>query len=182
LINGPLEAAVTRQNPSTEFISLGAALDHVAAYERAPKLALVRALAGKVRSRGYVRYAWPPFREGLELLDPELFTDYPPQHPPARIDWAEGTAVMGDGHPHPACTVHGIEVNKQDLFALWPGPLKPAKARRPSIRDLVKQAEKSGHPVISVTRDGTTIHFGQPESGEANNPWRDDLRRKEAKQ
>jgi len=74
---------VTRQNPSsTEFVPLSVALDHIAAHERAPKLALVRALAGKVRARGFVRYAWPPYREGYEQLDPELFTDYPPQHPP----------------------------------------------------------------------------------------------------
>jgi hypothetical protein len=174
---------VTRQNPSSaEFVPLSAALDHVAARERAPKLALTRALAGKVRSRGFVRYAWPPYNEGLEQLSPELFSDYGPQHGPARIDWAEGTAVMGDGHPHPACTVHGIEVNKQDLLRLWPGRLKRA-AKRTSIARLVKQAEASGHPVASITApDGTTIHFAQPEPSEANNPWRDDLRRKEAKQ
>jgi hypothetical protein len=165
---------VTRQSPSTEFISLRAALEHVAAYERAPKLALTRALAGKIRSRGFVRYAWPPYNEGDEQLDPELFTDYPPQHPPARIDWAEGTAVMGEGHPHPACSVYGIEVNRADLFALWPGPLKPAKARRQSIKDLVKQFENSGHPVVSVTtRDGTTLHFSAAEAttNESDNPW-----------
>jgi hypothetical protein len=175
---------VTRQNPSSaEFVPLSTALDHVAAHERAPKLALVQALAGKVRSRGFVRYSWPPYREGDEQLSAELFTAYPPQHGPARIDWAEGSAVMGDGHPHPACSVHGIEVNKADLLARWPGSLKLAKARRPSIRRLVQQAEASGHSVASVTTpDGMTIHFGQPEPSEANNPWRDDLRRKEAKQ
>jgi hypothetical protein len=73
---------VTHRVSSTQFIPLCAALDHIATRERAPKPALTRALAGKVRSRGFVRYAWPPFREGIELLDPELFTDYPPQHPP----------------------------------------------------------------------------------------------------
>jgi hypothetical protein len=184
LIDEPLEAApLTRQNPSSaEFIPLSTALDHVAAHERAPKLALVRALAGKVRARGFVQYAHPPYNEGIEQLSPELFTDYPPQHPPARIDWAEGTAVMLDGHPHPACTVHGIEVNKADLLHLWQGPFKRG-AKRTSIARLVKQAEASGHPVGSITTpNGTTIHFGQPEPSEANNPWRDDLRRKEAKQ
>lgn len=168
---------MTRQNPSSaEFVPLSAALAHVAAHELAPKLVLVRALADKVRSRGYVRYAWPPYSEGLESpLSPELFTDYG-QHGPARIDWAEGTAVMGDGHPHPACTVYSIGVNKQDLLARWPGRLKPAKTRRLSIRELVKQAEKSGHPVASVTHgpDGTTLHFG--EAAPTSNPWRDDLK------
>jgi hypothetical protein len=176
---------VTRQTSTTEdFIPLYVALAHVEARERAPKLALTRALADNVRSRGFVRYAWPPYHEGEEQLSAELFTDYPPQHGPARIDWAEGTAVMGDGHPHPACTVYGIEVNKAGLLARWPGPLKPtAKSRRPSIARLVKQAEASGHPVTSITtRDGTTLNFAQPEPGEANNPWLDDLRRKEAKQ
>jgi hypothetical protein len=90
---------------------------------------------------------------------------------------------MLDGHPHPACTVYGITVSKPDLLALWAGPLKPAKARRPSIARLVKQAEASGRPVTSVTTPGgMTIHFCQPEPGETNNPWLDDLRRKEAKQ
>jgi hypothetical protein len=74
--------AVTRKSPTTtEFIPLSAALAHMAACERAPKLALTRALAGKMRARGFVRYAWPPYNEGDEQLDPELFTDYPPQHP-----------------------------------------------------------------------------------------------------
>jgi hypothetical protein len=173
-----LEAAVTtRKTPTTEFIPLQTALAHVAAYERAPKLALVRALAGKVRSRGFVRYHWPPYHEGEEQLSAELFCDYFPQHGPARIDWAEGTAVMAEGHPHPACAVYGIQVSKRDLLRLWPGRLKrAAKSRRLSKR-LVQQAERaSGRPVTSITRDGVTFNFAQPEAGAANNPWLDDLK------
>jgi hypothetical protein len=99
------------------------------------------------------------------------------------VNWVEGTATLGEGHVHPPCAVYGLEVHRADLLALWSGPLKPPKPRRRSIRDLVKQAEKSGHPVGSVTLpDGMTIHFGQREPGEANNPWFDDLRRTEAKQ
>jgi hypothetical protein len=157
-----LEAAVTtRQNrSSTEFLPLSAALDHVAARERAPKLALMRALAGKVRTRGFVQYAHPPFNEGDEQLSPELFSDYPPQHPPARIDWGEGSAVMGDGHPHPACSVYGIEVNKQDLLRLWPGRLKRA-ANRPSNKRLLEQAAASGARV--TWPDGTQLDFSKAE-------------------
>jgi hypothetical protein len=167
LIDEPLEAArVTRKTPSTKFIPLYVALAHVAAHERAPKLALTRALAGgKVQARGFVQYAWPPYSEGEELLSPELFTNYPPQHPPARIDWVEGTAVMGDGHPHAACTVYGIEVNQADLLRLWPGVLK-RPARRLSVR-LVKQAEQAiGRRVTSVTlADGTKLDFTEQQGG-----------------
>jgi hypothetical protein len=177
LIPTPLERHVTHKTSTTQFVSLAVALEHVEARERAPKLALVRALASGVRSRGFVRYAWPPYHEGEEQLSPELFTDYPPQHGPARIDWAEGTAVMGDGHPHPACTVYGLEVHRADLLARWPGPLKgAAKSRRLSKR-LVQQVERaSGRPVTSITRDGVTFNFAQPEPGAANNPWLDDLK------
>jgi hypothetical protein len=161
---------MTRQSPTTDFIPLQAALAHVAARELAPKLALVRALATKVRARGFVRYHWPPYLEGEELLSPELFSDYGPPHGPARIDWAEGTAVMADGHPAPACTVYGIEVSKADLLACWPGRL--AVARRLNIRRLVKQAEQaSGRPVAAITLpDGTKFTFGE-EAGNALDAW-----------
>jgi hypothetical protein len=79
---------------------------------------------------------------------------------------------MGDGHPHPACTVYGIEVSKADLLALWPGTLKRPSARRPNLARLLKQAEASGHPVTSVTtRDGTTLHFSEVKATDASNPW-----------
>jgi hypothetical protein len=52
------------------------------------------------------------------------------------------------------------------------------RARRPSIRTMISQAEKSGRRVTSITTpDGTTIHFGEPTpTGDANNPWLDDLK------
>jgi hypothetical protein len=51
------------------------------------------------------------------------------------------------------------------------------RPRKPSIRTLIKQAEKAGKPVSSVTtRDGTTLHFGESESTDASNPWLADLR------
>ena len=46
---------------------------------------------------------------------------------------------------------------------------KPAarekRQRKPSLRTLIAQAEKSGKPVSSVTTsDGVTLRFGEPES------------------
>jgi len=41
---------------------------------------------------------------------------------------------------------------------------------------MIKQAEKSGKAVSSITTpDGTTIHFGEPAPTEASNPWLADL-------
>src|SRR5262249_30454107 len=44
-----------------------------------------------------------------------------------------------------------------------------AQVRKPSIRTVVKQAEKAtGKTVTSITTpDGTTLHFGEPEPTEA---------------
>ena|SRR6516225_2645192 len=53
----------------------------------------------------------------------------------------------------------------------------PRKLRKPSIRKLVEQAEKTGKRVTSVTTpDGMIINFGEPEPSAANNPWLDDLK------
>src|SRR5262245_36564559 len=52
-------------------------------------------------------------------------------------------------------------------------PRRQRKPRKPSIRTLVKQAERAtGKTVTSITTsDGTTLHFGEPEPTEATNPW-----------
>jgi hypothetical protein len=50
------------------------------------------------------------------------------------------------------------------------------RRRKPSVRTLIKQAEKSGKPVSSVTTpEGVTLQFGAPEPAEAANPWLADL-------
>ena len=157
---------MTRRTPSTKFIALGAALEHVEAREGAlAERLLTQALAEGLPARGYVIYSWPPYSEGHEQLSPELFTTYPPQHGPARINWGEGSAVMDDSHPHPACRVLNIEVSKAELLARWPGKLRRA-ARRPRIRELVKQAATSGARV--TLPDGTKLDFSKAAEQQGN--------------
>jgi hypothetical protein len=55
-------------------------------------------------------------------------------------------------------------------------PARPKRPRRPSMRSLIARAEKAGKPVSSVTIDGTTLHFGEPEQP-STNPWDEVLRR-----
>ena len=44
--------------------------------------------------------------------------------------------------------------------------------RKPSLRALIKQAEKAGKKVASVTTaEGITLTFGEPKSTEPGNPW-----------
>ena len=161
---------MTRQDPSTQWISLRQALEHVSTHEGSRALAerlLVQALAAGLPAQGYVVHAWPPYREGWEALSGELFADYGAQVGRARIDWAEGSAVMPDGHPHFACCVLAIEVSKQNLLARWPGRLKGAgKTRRPSIRRLVAAAEKAG--AKSVTVEGVTMTLGGEQAAPTN--------------
>jgi hypothetical protein len=46
------------------------------------------------------------------------------------------------------------------------------RQRKPSIRTLIKQAEKAGKPVSSVTTpDGVTLHFGKTGQATDLNPW-----------
>jgi hypothetical protein len=156
---------MTRQSPSTDFISYPLALDHVERREgAAAKRLLDRALAEGLPARGYVIHLWPPYEEGYEQLDPELFTPYP-QASPARIE-RDGSAVLsGWAHPHFECRVLGIEVGKGELLARWTGPLKRA-AKRPSNQQLLKQAEKSGGRV--TWPDGTTLDFSKAAQQQGN--------------
>ena len=51
------------------------------------------------------------------------------------------------------------------------------RTRKPSIARQIKQAEKTGKRVTSVTTpDGMIINFGDPEPSAANNPWLADLK------
>jgi hypothetical protein len=62
-----------------------------------------------------------------------------------------------------------------DAWRQW-NPAKPARRRRerkPSIRTMIKQAEKAGKTVTSVTVDGVTLMFDQP-SPAKHSSW-DDL-------
>jgi hypothetical protein len=48
-------------------------------------------------------------------------------------------------------------------------PAKPRRQRKPSLRTLIAQAEKSGKPVSSIaTPEGTKLTFGEPESEKPN--------------
>ena len=70
----------------------------------------------------------------------------------------------------------GLAFMRQDRAARV-GQVAPRKLRKPSIRKLVEQAEKTGKRVTSVTTpDGMIINFGEPEPSAANNPWLDDLK------
>jgi hypothetical protein len=55
-----------------------------------------------------------------------------------------------------------------------PARINPVR-RKPSIAKMVKQVEKAGKEVTSVTRDGVTLNFGEPAPTEANNPWLADI-------
>jgi hypothetical protein len=60
---------------------------------------------------------------------------------------------------------------------------RPARKRKPSIRELIRQAENVGKPVTSVTTpEGYTLNFGEPHPIEASNPWLADLDEKVTKQ
>jgi hypothetical protein len=48
------------------------------------------------------------------------------------------------------------------------------KPRRPNVATLIKQAEKAGRTVTSVTVDRITLHFSS-EPTEATNPWLADI-------
>jgi hypothetical protein len=56
------------------------------------------------------------------------------------------------------------------------GEIRPrSRKRRPSLKSLIKAAERSGKTVTSVARGDVTLSFGEPPPSEATNPWLKDL-------
>jgi hypothetical protein len=153
---------VTHQSPSTKFIPYPTALEHVEAREGAlAQRLLMRALAEGLPARGYVIHLWPPYQEGFEALDPELFTPYP-QAPPARIERDGSAELRGWSHPHFECRVLNITVNKAQLLERWPGSVKRAKRPR-SLARLLKQAEQAKATI--TLPDGTKLDFTERQGG-----------------
>jgi hypothetical protein len=72
-----------------------------------------------------------------------------------------------------------VRAESRGSGTIVPDPISPAKRqRKPSVGTLIKQAEKSGKPVTSVTTpDGTVLHFGEPEQATQSNPWDEVLSR-----
>ena len=55
-------------------------------------------------------------------------------------------------------------------------PVEPEPARRrqrkPNISAMIRQAEKAGKEVSSVTADGVTLQFGRPDAtNDTSSPW-----------
>jgi hypothetical protein len=75
----------------------------------------------------------------------------------------------------------GPSLSDCDAWRQWQhnGTAKPERrrrARKPSVGTLIKQAEKEGKIVTSVTVEGVTLTFGVVKENEANgginvNPW-----------
>ena len=60
-----------------------------------------------------------------------------------------------------------------------PKPRKPSKSRKPSIAAQIKQAEKAGKQVTSITTaDGTTLTFTDAEHSGAIKEWDDAIPRR----
>jgi hypothetical protein len=71
-----------------------------------------------------------------------------------------------DGSKLPAIVGHAHIIEGRG-----PASVKPARQRKPGLRTLIAQAEKSGKKVTSITTpDGVTMRFDEP-SHEDFNPW-----------
>jgi hypothetical protein len=94
-------------------------------------------------------------------------------------------------HPHPSThfdIASALEVNGfLRAYVAWADRLRlrvdgsrqmaKRQRRKPSIARQIKQAEKTGKTVTSITTpDGTTINFGETKPTDASNPWLDDLK------
>jgi len=68
---------------------------------------------------------------------------------------------------------------QEEYFANLPKPPKPSKSRKPSIAAQIKQAEKAGKQVTSITTaDGTTLTFTDAEHSGAIKEWDDAIPRR----
>ena len=84
---------------------------------------------------------------------------------PINVFWGRGDAAKV---LHRECL--GIIARKYGSAAVATKPAKPA--RKPSIRKLVEQAEKTGKTVTSVTTpDGSRLDFGEAGRATNFNPW-----------
>jgi hypothetical protein len=55
---------------------------------------------------------------------------------------------------------------------------RPTRRRKLRVDALIRQAEKAGKVVTSITTpDGVTLRFDEPEQNTANNSWDEVLRR-----
>jgi hypothetical protein len=105
----------------------------------------------------------------------------------SRLDGDDGGRLDGDdggrgGYPIPL-EFFGRMVATTAVGDSWvcvaPGRLRivstkraEPRKRKPSIARTIKQAERSGKKVTSITTpDGATLRFNEPEPTEATNPW-----------
>jgi hypothetical protein len=66
----------------------------------------------------------------------------------------------------------GRTTMQHKIEALLTGNAKPQRrARKPSLRSLIKQAERAGKTVTSIERDGVTLAFGETATSSDANPW-----------
>jgi len=60
------------------------------------------------------------------------------------------------------------------IFEPWESPTRRRKKRKPNLASALKQASKAGVAVAgaTITADGVTLEFGQPDAVKTNtNPW-----------
>jgi hypothetical protein len=89
------------------------------------------------------------------------------------LDWQQLELIADElerkERPAPSFSVE----TKDDARASFPAR---KRQRKPSIRTLIKQAERAGRPVTSITTpEGFALRFDQPEPAEVANPWLADL-------
>jgi hypothetical protein len=56
---------------------------------------------------------------------------------------------------------HFTQLVKEGVFDKPSRPTRARGVRKPSVRSLIKQAERAGKPVSSIERDGVKLGFGE---------------------